>query len=75
MSERDPLPDTFPAGTKFGVWDDIPLSKTPDWVVTAWEPPAPRRMNGTRFIEAKLLSEADFRALVTKLFGSTANDR
>lgn len=59
------LPDRFPEGTKFGVWEDIPLSREPDLFTLAWDSDKPRRILSSRFDEIdKLLTEMEFRALV-----------
>ena len=61
------LPDSFPPGTEFAEFDDIPLSRDSDWNVRAWDGPEPRRFRSTAFSSGRLISEPEFRGLVALL--------
>jgi hypothetical protein len=65
------VPNTFPLGTLFGVFDGIPISEDLDRNALAWDVPGGRRFPyGSSSPNCALISEAKFRELVNQLQGN-----
>ena len=59
------IPTSFPPDTQFEEFEGIPISRNPDGNVLAWDVPGGRRfLNRGSLANSKLISEAEFRALV-----------
>lgn len=60
-----PLPESFPAGTRFADVEGVPVSETLELVCRAWDVPEGRRFPGFSFSHnGTLVSEEAFRAMV-----------
>lgn len=58
------LPDSFPAGTEFFDVEGVPVTKSPEYVVRAWDTDPPRRFSAASMSRnGTLVHESDFRKL------------
>jgi hypothetical protein len=65
------IPDAFPLGTLFGVFDGIPISEDSDRYALAWDVPGGRRFPyGSSSPNCALISEVKFRELVKQFQGN-----
>jgi hypothetical protein len=65
------IPNTFPLGTLFGIFDGTLISEDTDRNILAWDVPGGRRFPyGSSSPNCALISEAKFRELVKQLQGN-----